>query len=225
MALCFYGCLGFLHEHSWLWSSLLLSLQFVSSQPTTVPSLSLLSKPHNLDPAHNCTIRHTFQAGVCRAVTWAICVGLTLSCLPHTVCCILLQAPEAPFLFQTVSPPVRGLLWVQEPLLSFSFPPRVAGPILTFLFLFFSLLSLILPSCIGVCLVLLGVQGPLLVFSRFSVRIVPFVDVFLMYLWEEVNSTSSYSTILTSFPGALVLKSISSDMSIATSTFLSFLFV
>ena len=35
-------------------------------------------------------------------------------------------------------------------------------------------------------------------FSRYSVRIVPFVDVFLMHLWGEVNSMSSYtSTILT----------------------------
>ena len=32
-----------------------------------------------------------------------------------------------------------------------------------------------------------GVQ---LVFSRWSVRIVPLVEVFLMHLWEEVNSTS-----------------------------------
>ena len=34
-------------------------------------------------------------------------------------------------------------------------------------------------------------------FSRCSVRIVPFVDVFLMYFWEEVCSTSFFSAILT----------------------------
>ena len=34
------------------------------------------------------------------------------------------------------------------------------------------------------------------VFSKFSVRIVPRVDVFLMCLWGEVNSMLSYSTIL-----------------------------
>ena len=47
--------------------------------------------------------------------------------------------------------------------------------------------------------VLLGVQGLLLVFSKRCVRIVPFVDVFLMYLWEEANS-SYYSAILTPLP-------------------------
>ena len=33
-------------------------------------------------------------------------------------------------------------------------------------------------------------------FSRCSVRIVPFVDVFLMYLWEEVSSTFFAAAIL-----------------------------
>ena len=37
-------------------------------------------------------------------------------------------------------------------------------------------------------------------FSRCSVRIVPFVDVFLMPLWEEVNSMSSYSAIFSFSP-------------------------
>ena len=46
VALCFYGSLGLLHEHSWLWSSTLLSLQAVSIQPTAVLSADLLSQPH-----------------------------------------------------------------------------------------------------------------------------------------------------------------------------------
>ena len=33
-------------------------------------------------------------------------------------------------------------------------------------------------------------------FSRYFVRIIPHVDVFLMYLWDEVSSTSFYSPIL-----------------------------
>ena len=45
MAPCFCGGLGFFHKLSQLWSSLILSLQAVSSQPTAVPSLGLLSKP------------------------------------------------------------------------------------------------------------------------------------------------------------------------------------
>ena len=46
MALLFCSSLGFLHKHSHLWSSSLPSPQAVSSQPTAVPSLGLLSKPH-----------------------------------------------------------------------------------------------------------------------------------------------------------------------------------
>ena len=67
-----------------------------------------------------------------------ICVGLTLSCLPHTGCCALLQAPEAPLLSQLISSPMRGLPQMRKPLLFFSSPPtRGAGPIpLPFLFLF-----------------------------------------------------------------------------------------
>ena len=49
-------------------------------------------------------------------------------------------------------------------------------------------------------LVVLITEGLLPEFSRYSVRIVPHVNVFLMYLWEEVSSTSFYSTILISSP-------------------------
>ena len=56
----------------------------------------------------------------------------------------------------------------------------------------FSLLFDILPSYAGIFIVLSGVQGLLLVFSRCSVRIVASIDVFLMHLWREINSTSSY---------------------------------
>ena len=42
-----------------------------------------------------------------------------------------------------------------------------------------------------------GYIGDLLpISSWFSVRIIPHVDVFLMYLWDEVSSTSFYSPIL-----------------------------
>lgn len=47
VALHFYSILGFFQQHSWLWSSSLLSPQAVSGQPTAVLLLSgLLSKPH-----------------------------------------------------------------------------------------------------------------------------------------------------------------------------------
>ena len=82
-----------------------------------------------------------------------------------------------------------------EPLLQLS-PMGTAPILLPLLFLFPSFF--ILPGYMGIFLVLLGVRGPLLVFSRCSVRIVPFVDVVSMHLWGEMNSMSSYSsTILT----------------------------
>ena len=40
-----------------------------------------------------------------------------------------------------------------------------------------------------------GVCDLLLVFSWCAVRIVPFVDVFLIQLWREMNSNSSYSSV------------------------------
>ena len=50
-----------------------------------------------------------------------------------------------------------------------------------------------LPGYLGVFLILFDVQGSLLVFSRCSVKIVPFVDVFLMTC-EEMNSPPSCSS-------------------------------
>ena len=64
---------------------------------------------------------------------------------------------------------------------------------------FFSLpLLWVLSVYAGIFLVLPGAQGPRLMFSRGSVRTVPFIDVFLMCLWGEVNSTPSCaSAVLT----------------------------
>ena len=90
MVLHFYGILSFLHKNSRLQISLLLSHQAVSSQPTTVLSLGLFSKPHVPASSPLCTSGHTSQAEACRAVVRTICVSLTLSCLPQTSCCTLL---------------------------------------------------------------------------------------------------------------------------------------
>ena len=111
-----------------------------------------------------------------------------------------LIAPETPLLSQLISLPVRGLPQVWEPLVSFSSPLGVQV-LSCFLSSSFSLLlSFILPGYVEIFLVLSGVQGPLLVYCSCSVRLVPFVDVFLMHLWGEMNSTSSYfSSILTPF--------------------------
>ena len=74
MALCLCGGPGFLHEHSWLWSSLLPSPLAVFSHPTAVPSPGLLSKPHipAPNPQPPATSRHLSQAEVHRAVAQSI---------------------------------------------------------------------------------------------------------------------------------------------------------
>ena len=97
-----------------------------------------------------------------------------------------------PSLSQLIFPLGRGLSWVREPLLFFRSPPGVQAPAHFLCSLF---ISFVLPSYMGSFLVLLGVQGPLLVFSWCSVRAVPFVYIFLMYLWWEANSMSSYSAL------------------------------
>lgn len=61
----------------------------------------------------------------------------------------------------------------------------------------------------GSLLVLLGAQRHLLVFNRCSLRIVPLVDAFLMYMWGEVNLRFSYSAILTTLPNIFVLVALS----------------
>ena len=129
------------------------------------------------------------------AVARTIQVGLTLSCLPLTSCCTLPQAPRAPFLTLLISLLVKGLPQVQDFFFSFSSSPlpRSTGPVLLALFF----LSFFCPAPpVGILFVLSGVQGPLLAFCRYSVRIVPFVVVFLMHLWGEMNAVFSYSAIL-----------------------------
>ena len=83
---------------------------------------------------------------------------------------------------------------------SSSFLPGLLDPLLIPLF-FFSFFFL--PCCEGICLALLGVWSLLLMYSRFSLRIVPFVDVFLRYSWGETNSASYSSTILDFSPHKL----------------------
>ena len=109
---------------------------------------------------------------------------LTLSCLPQTICCILLWFPKGLFLSKLISP----LWWSFSEwwgLLSPSAPHKSFWSI--FLFYYFYLLSFIL----------LGVQSLMLMSSRCSVGIVLFVDELFVYLWRVTNSASFYSAILT----------------------------
>ena len=74
-------------------------------------------------------------------------------------------------------------------------PHRGAGPIpLPPIF------SCPLHGYVAISLILSSVWILLQVISRFPMRTLPFEDVFLMYLWEEVCYTSSYSAILISLP-------------------------
>ena len=91
---------------------------------------------------------------------------------------VAVLSSKAPCVSQLVSPLVRRLLWVWEPLISSSSPSRGAGSVS----LPFSL-PFILPGCAGVFLVHLAIWGPLLVFSRRSASTVSFAEVFLMRLW------------------------------------------
>ena len=89
-------------------------------------------------------------------------------------------------------------LWMRESLLCFSCPtpgcwscpacpPPPPPP--------FFLSSL--PNHAWIHMILSGCQGLLLVFSQCSVTVVLSVDVFLMHLWREMHSMSTYfSTIL-----------------------------
>ena len=138
-------------------------LQVVSSQPTAVLCLGLLSRPH-IPASSPCLQWWTpSQAG------WAgqgsvPCIHVSL-CPAATDCCHVLfpQRMRLPFCLNW-APPVRVFPRYGD--LSFlQTPPRVAGPIpLPFLF-FFLLLSFALPSSAGIFLVLLDFKGPLLVFS------------------------------------------------------------
>ena len=73
--------------------------------------------------------------------------------------------------------------------------PRVQVPS-RFLSSSFSLLFFILPSYAVIFIVLSSLQGLLLVLIRCSVRVVSSIDVFLMHLWREMNSTSFYSSAI-----------------------------
>ena len=188
MVLHFSGSLSFLCDHSQLQSSSRPSTQAVSSWPTVVPSPGLLSKPHVTAavPVHNG--QHSSQETVSSLVAWIICVGLTLSCLAQMGGWALSESLKH-LCSSCLSLLVGGLSQLDAGASHFQFPTGRTSPILLpllFLFLFF-LLSY---GYMGIFLVQ-GIQGPLLVFSKF----VPFADVFLMHLCRKMNSMSSYSIL------------------------------
>lgn len=152
---------------------------------------SLFSKPAFQQIAPACTSRCTFQAGVHRAMAQTFSLGRFLFYLPPTSCCALLWASEALFLSQPISLPVRAFPGYRSFLFSSSFP----GVQVLFCFLFSLFETVVLSPYIVMFRAFLSFQV-FEVFCLCSVRVVPLVDIFLIFLWEEVSSKSYYSAIL-----------------------------
>ena len=201
---CFHGSPVFLHRHSLLEipPSHLLSLSPHSQQQFSLWACSPIPTHQLPAPLHTC--EHTSQSGACRAVVWTICVFLSLSHLPQISHFTLFWQPQMLPFCPNRFPRQRESFPVGEgvPLNSgtiplFQFPhPRVQVPS-RFLSSSFSLLYFsILPSYAGIFIVLSSVQGLPLVFSQCSVRIVAFIDVFLMHPWREMNFMSTYSSAI-----------------------------
>ena len=101
-------------------------------------------------------------------------------------------ASEAPYLSWWISWSVKEVARVREVVIFHSSLPglQVLSHFL------FSLFPSSYPVKWGIFLAALVVWDLLQAFSRYSVRTVPYVEIFLTYLWEEVNSMSFYFTIL-----------------------------
>ena len=113
--------------------------------------------------------------------------------LPHSP----LIAAKTHLLSQLISPLVTGFSKCQNLFSHLLHSPPGIKVLSHFLFSsFFLPLSFILPSYMGIFVVLVGDQAPLLVFSQSPVRIVPFVHVFLIHLWREINSMSAKSSVI-----------------------------
>ena len=120
---CFYGSLGFLHKHSCMRISSLPSPQAVSSQPTAVLPLGLLSNSHV--PALSLRVHRRAHVPVWGAQG----CGTDRMCRSHSVLSATdwpfhtpLTASDAPLLSQRISPSVRGRPQMWESLLCFSSP-------------------------------------------------------------------------------------------------------
>ena len=167
-------------------------LQAVFKQPTWVLSMGLSAEARasasgTSHPCNTYCSRCTSPAKKCRDVAQTLCAGLSLVCLLQVGCHILLLASEAPFLTCLVSLPMQGLPRVRKPFHFSYLPPRDTGLIPPPPFIF--------PGYMVIFLAIL-VLWDLPESSTYSVRIVPHVDVFLMYLWERMRSISFYSAVM-----------------------------
>ena len=174
------------------------------SQPQSSPWVESL-KPKFQHPAHPSGCMP--QAEDSRVVALTTGGVLPLLWLLPTSCCALLWGSEAPVLSQPTSLPVRRLPGVQESFLFHSPLPRVQDPS-WFLSAFVVLFLISRTQLHGDFLALSVVWSFLPALSRYSVRIIPCVDVFLMYLWKKLDFISYYSAILGALQMCLTLKSI-----------------
>lgn len=199
MVLHFYSGMDFIHELCRLQVSSCSYPETVSSQSMAVLSTGFLSKPcvSALSP---CPYWKTHISG------WGMQIcGMDHLCrthktgllyFPQTSYCALFQQPPKVPLLPLLNPlPVEGLPSCGN-LSSLSVSPPGTQILLCFFSSSFSLLSFLLPHYERIFLVHLGVQGPLLVIHQHPMRVFPFADAFLMYLWDEIHSTSSYASII-----------------------------
>lgn len=190
VVLCLHGGMSFFHEHPWSWPRhapapwhCLWAASSSHPQVCLNPKLQL--------PAPICAGGRASRAGTCRVVDQIACAGLSLFCLQQTSCCVFLWVSEAPSLSSLITPLVEGAFQSMKNLLFSSFlSGDKSCPASSFL------LSFTRPGYVEIFLILPGIWGLLLVFSRCPLRILPFVDVFLMCLWDEASSTFFYSTIV-----------------------------
>ena len=115
-----------------------------------------------------------------------------LACLPlpafHR---LVLHSPLRLPVFQWASQSVKGLPKMREP---FCFEMKASSCPDAFYFYFFIPFSYVV-----IVLTALVIRALLPVFSGYSVNLFH-MEIFLMYLWEEMSSTSFYSAILISAP-------------------------
>lgn len=170
----FYGGPGFFHKRSQC-----LVVDFLTPIPTGFLHSQQQSStrvyspnPHAPAPAPSTLADPHFRLGCRGAVACTIQVGLTLS-LPATDQLLhSAPSPQSPFLTLLISLLVKGLPRCR----TFSFLFQLAPPQEYRSCPACSLLFFFCPAPpVGILFVLSGVQGPLLAFCRYSVRIVPFV--------------------------------------------------
>ena len=130
-----------------------------------------------------------FPAGEYSKVVGTVFAVFSVFHLQRVSCCSLPWVFEVPYLSWLISQTVTGVPRVREPSPFFSSLPGVQ---VSYQFLFF---HVVLPGNVVTFLVALVVWDLQPVSSRYSVRLVPDVVVFLMCLWEEVSSISFCSAI------------------------------